>query len=119
MNSYVIDASVAVKWVIAEPHQAEAKRYMYPDLTLLVPDLLLLECVSAIQKKGWRNKVNQEEGWNAYEILRDYERFTFFSVYDLLPKAYELANQYWHPIYDCLYLALALRGKRFGCYRRS
>ena len=109
MNNYVIDASVAGKWVISEPQQAEAKRYRNSDFSLLVPDIFLLECASAIQKKVWRDEISQKEGWSAYETLQDYDRFTSFSVYDLIPEAYELANQYWHPIYDCLYLALALQ----------
>ena len=108
MSSFVIDASVGVKWIIAEPLQTEALRYLHPNYTLFVPNLFLLECASAIQKKVWRNENQAGRGWNAYETLRDYGRLIYTPFSDLLPRAYELANQYSHPIYDCIYLALAL-----------
>jgi predicted nucleic acid-binding protein len=109
MSTYVIDASVAVKWVIAEPFHVEAKRFVNPSFILLVTGHFLLECASAIQKKVWRKEIHQDDGWHAYEILRDYERLFFVSTYDLLPKAYVIASQYWHSIHDCISLALALQ----------
>lgn len=55
MKSYVIDASVAVKWYIPEPLSDAADKYLqlYKDkqAKLLAPDLLLVEVGSVLWKK--------------------------------------------------------------------
>lgn len=107
MNRYVIDASVAVKWVIQEEYQNESRLYLDEKNQLYAPSFLLLECASAIQNAVRRGEILPDEGWQAFEILRDYDQWYLLSPYPLLEKAYQLANQLWHSIYDCFYLALA------------
>lgn len=128
MTSYVIDASVAVKWVLAERLQSEAFHYLNPDFRLLAPSFILIECISAIQKKVWRKEIRSEDGWYAYEILRRYDRLILTSTHDLLRPSFELANTISHSIYDCFYLALAIQEnalvvtadyKFFECAKRS
>ncbi len=109
MSQYVLDASVVVKWVIEEPFQEEARHYRHKELTLLAPGLLLLECASAIQKKVWRNELESEEGWQAYEVLCAYEELNIIPTSALMRQAYDIANELSHSIYDCLYLALAVQ----------
>ena len=48
---YVIDASVAVKWYLAEVHQPEAIIVLDSDEILMAPDLLLSEVGNIIWKK--------------------------------------------------------------------
>lgn len=43
MTGYVVDASVAVKWLISEPLSEESAKLLDLDVTLLAPDLLFAE----------------------------------------------------------------------------
>jgi len=59
MAAYVVDASVAIKWLIDEPgtQQAIALRRH----TLSAPDLLLPECANILWKKVRRDELSGDE----------------------------------------------------------
>ncbi len=111
MTIYVIDASVAMKWLFEKPHREEAKRYLLPSLKQIAPDFVIVECVNAIRKKVVFNQLSQDEGDNGVEMLikRKDDLFTeLFPANDFIKRAYELSKSLnKHPIPDCLYLALA------------
>ena len=63
----VIDASIAVKWVVPEPDcdRAEALR----DHPLVAPDLLFAECANVLWKKVRRGELSKDEADIAAQTL--------------------------------------------------
>ena len=104
MSRLVIDASVAIKWVVEEPGTAEALALRCH--RLLSPDLLIPECANILWKKVRRQEIGPNEAVLAARLLQraDIELITMRS---LLEPATQLAIQLDHPAYDCVYLALA------------
>lgn len=104
--SVVIDASVALKWVLDETGQEAADALL--DEELVAPSLMLIEAANALWRRSRRGEISGEE---ARERLAELQGAPVTLVpidYDLLAAA-DLANTLGHPVYDCLYLALALR----------
>ena len=104
MTRLVIDASVAIKWVIEEPGTPEAlalRRYR-----LLSPDLLIPECANILWKKVRRQEVGSDEAALAARLLQHAD-VDLVPMRGLLEPATRLAIQLDHPAYDCVYLALA------------
>lgn len=102
----VVDANVAVKWLIAEPDSAKARKVPV-GRELLAPDLMLLQCASICWKRVRLGEMNAAEARVALAFLQDAPvRWTRDA--DLAAEAQRLANKLDHPIYDCVYLALAL-----------
>ena len=67
MKTFVIDASVAIKWVIEEPGTKEAldlRRHR-----LLAPDLLIPECANILWKKVRRKELSGDEAEFAARLL--------------------------------------------------
>jgi predicted nucleic acid-binding protein len=50
VSEYVVDASVAAKWVIDEPGTVQALKLRHHVLS--APDLLVAECADIVWKKG-------------------------------------------------------------------
>ena len=68
MTDLVIDASVAIKWVIEEPGTREAlslRRHR-----LFAPDLLVAECANILWKKTRRNELTLQEALLAARLLQ-------------------------------------------------
>ena len=106
MERVVIDASVAVKWVLDEPGSPQARRLAAARLE--APDLLLVECASVLWKKVQLGDLRQAEAAERLGLL-NCAPVTWASSPDLLEAALRLALDLRHPVYDCLYLALALQ----------
>lgn len=105
--SVVADASLAIKWVVAEDDSAKA-RAVGIGRTLLAPEFLLVECANILWKHQRRGEVGREEGTAAFSALQA-APFQWTRDTDLVGDARRLSNDLNHPVYDCLYLALALR----------
>lgn len=101
--SWLIDASVVVKWIITEEDSDRAASWQ--GLSLAAPELLLIELASILWKKARQGQVTPPQ---ALAGLTQVE-----AVIELLPtrgleaRALEIAIELQHSIYDCLYLALA------------
>ncbi len=108
MTLYVVDASVAAKWFLPEIHTEAALRPRHPDCRLHVPALFDLEFSNVICKKIRRQEMSIEEG---HEMRRNIAKVSINRHPDkaLLSDAFNLANQTFRSLYDCLYLALTLR----------
>ena len=105
MSRVVVDASVAVKWVLREEHETPARRVL-SNSRLLAPHLLWAEVGNTLWKRYRRREASVEEvRW----MLADVRRLpvTTFAHWPLLPASLDLAISLDQTVYDCLYLALA------------
>lgn len=103
----VVDASVVLKWVLAEDGSDDADALLEAD-DLVAPSLWQLEVANAL----WRRVVRRElSGREADERLTELLTAPVATIplEEVLPAAFRLAGELNHPVYDCLYLALALR----------
>jgi predicted nucleic acid-binding protein len=104
----VVDASIAVKWVIPEVLSDEADRVRDGDDDLLAPDLLLVEVANALWRKTTARDITPREADAAFDLVRR-SGIDLRPTGPLLPRAMDLARRVAHPVYDCVYLALAER----------
>jgi predicted nucleic acid-binding protein len=104
--SVVIDASVALKWVLDEPGKEAADALLEEEL--IAPSLWLLEAANALWRRTQRGEII---GAEAKERLTELYNapVTTIAIEDDLPAAAELADALGHPVAGCLYLALAIR----------
>jgi predicted nucleic acid-binding protein len=103
----VVDASVAVKWVIEEALRDRALDLL-ADNEVIAPDLLLTEVRNALAMRVRRRLTTVAEARAAEAAFRSIP-LLIEPTSELLEDAFELALRLAHPIYDCLYLALAVR----------
>lgn len=103
----IVDASVAVKWLIPEPDSAVAAR-LSEGRRLLAPELIEVECANILWKHVRRGEIPHIDAITGIQDLRS-SPLTLARDGDLLVDAQRLAKDFDHPIYDCLYLALAQR----------
>jgi predicted nucleic acid-binding protein len=104
--AYVVDASVAVKWFLPEEDAEKADALASKGDVLLAPGIVLSEVANALWKNCHLGKVDVAI---AAAMLRDSPRY-FSELIDpgeLLDRAFAIATAHGHPVYDCLYLALA------------
>jgi predicted nucleic acid-binding protein len=102
----VIDASIAVKWVVEEEGTAEAMALRHKS-KLIAPDLLVAECANILWKKVQRTELNSEEAQLAARLLQGAD-IELLPMRPLLDITTTLAIALDHPAYDCVYLALAI-----------
>ena len=106
MNTLVIDASIAIKWVIEEEGTPQALT-LRRNAKLLAPELLVAECANILWKKARRNELSREEALLAARLLQT-AAIELVPTRSLLAAATRIAIELDHPAYDCLYLALAI-----------
>jgi predicted nucleic acid-binding protein len=112
VNSFIIDASIAVKWVVEEEGTPEALTLLRR-AKLVAPELLVAECANILWKKVQRDELSKAEALLAARLLEAAE-IELSPTLSLLEAATRIAIELDHPAYDCLYLALAIvRGCRF------
>jgi predicted nucleic acid-binding protein len=109
METLVIDASIAVKWIIEEDGSGHAVglRYRY---RFAAPDLLMAESSNVLWKKAQRGELTPAEAIMAARLLARAD-IELFSTRNLLETATSLAIDLGHPVYDCIYLALAQKSQ--------
>ncbi len=105
MSAFVVDASVAVKWVVEEPGTANALALRRAKLS--APDLLVPECADILWKKHRLGELASAQAVMAARLLEhaDIERV---AMGQHLHRATAMAIDLDHPAYDCLYILLAL-----------
>jgi predicted nucleic acid-binding protein len=106
VTDFVIDASVAIKWVIDEPGTQQALLLRQVRHQLSAPDLLVPECANILWKKVRRQELTVDEAMLAARLLQRAD-VRLEPMRPLLEAATRLAVALDHPAYDCTYLALA------------
>jgi predicted nucleic acid-binding protein len=102
----IVDASVAVKWVVSEPGSAEAAALLKQPLG--APALWLSEASNALWAKVMRRQLSPEEARGQAADLAD-APVAAIALPGLLPAAMSMALDLEHPIYDCFYLSAAMQ----------
>lgn len=105
--SCVVDASVALKWFFAkETYGTEAVALARDDPALIAPDLVVAESCNAAWKWLRLGRIEASDLDDiAVTLPRFFVELTAATV--LAPRAVVIAASLAHPVYDCLYLALA------------
>ena len=98
----VVDASVAVKWVLEEPGSDEAEALIVEEL--IAPPLFETECANVLWKAWRRGEISADE---AQGKLDDILSGAVALRQPQLGDALALATRLRHPVYDCAYVALA------------
>src|SRR5260370_16270016 len=68
----VVDASIAVKWVVEEDGTPQAL-VLRRQAKLIAPDLLIAECANILWKKVQRNELSKQEALLAARLLQGAE----------------------------------------------
>lgn len=101
----VIDASVAFKWIVDEPDSDKAHTLIGRS-DLIAPVLIYSEVGNALVKRVNRGEL--APSLSLREQLADLaELLVTVDERNVAPRAYEMAVELRHSIYDCMYLALA------------
>ena len=104
----IVDASVAVKWVLPEADSDKAVALRASDADIIAPSLVIAELGNAIWKSATRGDMTAANAQHALRIaVTHYHRL--LPIEDLMTAALGFATALRHPIYDCFYLALAER----------
>lgn len=106
MSVLVVDASVAVKWLMREEHLEAARRLLDPQYRLHAPDFMLLETDNAFCKRVRRGELDGADALEARRTMRAI-LIEYHETRPLLDRAYALAVETRASVYDCLYVALA------------
>ncbi|HTT84426.1 MAG TPA: type II toxin-antitoxin system VapC family toxin [Rhizomicrobium sp.] len=106
MITLVIDASVAIKWIVEEEGTPEALALRHK-AKLIAPDFLAAECANILWKKVQRKELTSKEAHLAARLLQAAD-IELLPMRPLLEAATKLAIALDHPAYDCIYLALAV-----------
>ena len=102
----VVDASIAYFWFANEPDRWGAGRLLETESALLAPDLMAVEATNAWWKKLRRREMDMADVEQAVTYLLALGIIWTPSAALLRPAA-RLAVELGHPVYDCVYLALA------------
>jgi len=106
VSRYVIDASVAVKWVVDEDGTEDALAVLQ-NCPLSSPDLLIAECANILWKKVKRGGLDAEEAIMASRLIQRAD-VEILPTRHLMESATRLAIDLDHAAYDCIYLMLAV-----------
>jgi predicted nucleic acid-binding protein len=102
----IVDASVASHWFADTEFSRAADPFRWFE-NLAAPEFLLLETANVLYKCARKGDIAAEKCVESIEILRK-SMAELIADASLLDKAITMALEQQHPVYDCLYLALAL-----------
>jgi predicted nucleic acid-binding protein len=102
----VVDASIAAAWLVNDAASEFAARLLLVEDELAAPDLIGCEVGNVLWKRVIRGETELK---TADRLLLDLQAIgmTLVPGGSLLRPALHLAVEINHPVYDCLYFALA------------
>jgi predicted nucleic acid-binding protein len=108
MNRFIADASIIVKMFFQEEYSVESASLVVNAREILAPDFLFTEVANVMWKRMKRDAIALE---TVKGMLDDALKMNVVarSTTELLPAAFQLATETGRTVYDCTYLALAIR----------
>jgi predicted nucleic acid-binding protein len=104
----VVDASVAVKWIVAEEQEAAAEALLLRGGHWLAPDFLVVEVANVMRTKTASGQLDLHQAQAGLRFVKTtIDQFIPDGV--LVERAPEIAADLNHAIYDCLHIACAER----------
>lgn len=102
----VVDASVAVRWFVNAPEFTAGRKLLQSGEPLIAPELIVAEATHAAWKLARAKTITVE---HANALVAELPRaFTYLApLLDYRERAFAIARELDHPVYDCFYLALA------------
>lgn len=104
----VVDASVALKWVLAEPDSHLAQALAEGEEELLLPDFWLNEATNVCWLQTRKGVWSADEAREALDLLRAQVPLTPTGDLALHDVALEIGLAVGHSTYDTLYVAFAV-----------
>lgn len=111
MTDLVIDSSAFVKLFVPEDGSARTLELATKAEQLLAPDYIMTETANTLWKYVRWQGLPADRALDRLDVARRYD-IELVPTDELLPEALAIACELPHPLYDCLYLLLALRGGR-------
>jgi len=118
LTSYVVDASVAAKWLVpagSEPLIPQAHRllndYLSGTISVVVPDLFWAELGNMLWKAVRRGRLTRVAADLGFASMKEHRLATVPSL-PFLDAALGMAMAHDRAVYDCIYLALAAQSKQ-------
>ena len=104
----VVDASVAVKWLVEEVDAAAANRLLHSNHELHAPRLLASEVANALWRKVRMGEMAHGDAGMLTAAVTEMP-LHWFDDEQICADSVRLALELDRPVYDCVYLALGYR----------
>jgi predicted nucleic acid-binding protein len=104
----IVDASVAVKWLVEEPDSATADAVLREADEVIAPDVVLAETANALWRRQRQKMMTRHAAEEKLKVLPG--KFDALLPHTgIIVEAARIGFDLDRPVYDCLYLALAER----------
>lgn len=107
MRDFVIDASVAIKWLFLEKGSEQSEKLLEKFSFFFAPDLLLIELDAVITKKVRQKKLEVSEAPYKIKQVRKLP-YKIVQYENISQLSSELATSLSVTLYDATYLATAI-----------
>jgi predicted nucleic acid-binding protein len=107
VSTVICDASVVVKLLVPEENSDRAN-LLAQTCKLVAPEIIFAEVGNVLWTRVRSGEFDLEAGQILFERLNSFD-LESRPVHPLVARALAIAVELNHPIYDCLYLALAER----------
>lgn len=101
----VVDASVALKWLVEEDGTDAAFELRSEELA--APSLIRIEAANVLRTLVRRKAIEQAVAQSLFGLLQSAPVTIYEPDDELEARALAIALELDHPVYDCVYLALA------------
>jgi predicted nucleic acid-binding protein len=108
VSDFIVDASVAVKWFVAETDSLIADELSASNHRLFAPRLIVTEVANTLSRKAMAGLMSVTEATVYLRSLPNYLNGVL-AVDELIEPALKNACALRHPIYDLIYLEAARR----------
>ena len=108
MRTLVVDASVALKWLVLEDMSDVAKELSGTTDILVAPRIIATEIANALARKAIQGAITSQEAAYHFKALPQFLP-ELMDVDELIEPALKNACALRHPIYDLIYLEAARR----------
>jgi len=104
----VVDANVAIKWVVEQPHFERARDIVARGMVLMVPAMFVAEVTSTLWRYVRTNQISASQARAGLASILS-QISIFEQDADLAEEALDRGTELNCAPYDCFYLALAMR----------